>query len=107
MLSGGPSAALPKPHLVDSNYLLTRVPNGVRIATHEMPHMHSVSVGFWVGVGGRHETQQECGISHFIEHLLFKGTARRTARQITEDVEGLGGYINAFTTEDHTCFYAR
>src|SRR5688572_30631830 len=93
--------------LSDSDYRLTRLPNGARIASVEMPHMRSVSLGFWVGVGGRHETLSECGLSHFIEHLLFKGTKRRTARQITETVEGLGGYINAFTTEDHTCYYAR
>jgi predicted Zn-dependent peptidase len=93
--------------LSDTDYRLTRLPNGARIASVEMPHMRSVSVGFWVGVGGRHETLEECGLSHFIEHLLFKGTKTRTARQITEQVEGLGGYINAFTTEDHTCYYAR
>src|SRR5215212_1465725 len=86
---------------------LTRLSNGARIASVEMPHMRSVSLGFWVGVGGRHEKIEECGISHFIEHLLFKGTKRRSARQLTEQVEGLGGYINAFTTEDHTCYYAR
>src|SRR6478752_3883709 len=88
-------------------YRLTRLPNGVRIASHEMPHMRSVTTGIWVGVGGRHETLAECGMSHFIEHLLFKGTARRSARKITESVEGLGGYLNAFTTEDHTCYYAK
>ena len=88
-------------------YRLTTLPNGVRIASVEMPYMRSVSVGFWVGIGGRHERREECGMSHFIEHLLFKGTKRRTARKITEDVEGIGGYINAFTTEDHTCYYAR
>jgi predicted Zn-dependent peptidase len=89
------------------DYRLTRLRNGARIASVEMPHMRSVSLGFWVGVGGRHEKLEECGISHFIEHLLFKGTKRRNARQLTESVEGLGGYINAFTTEDHTCYYAR
>lgn len=88
-------------------YRLTRLPNGVRIASHEMPHMRSVTTGIWVGVGGRHETMAECGMSHFIEHLLFKGTARRSARKITESVEGLGGYLNAYTTEDHTCYYSR
>jgi len=92
---------------MDNLYRLTTLPNGIRIATAEMPHMRSVSVGFWVGVGGRHESREECGISHFIEHLLFKGTKRRNAKKITEDVEGIGGYINAFTTEDHTCYYAR
>lgn len=72
-----------------------------------MPHMASVSVGIWVGVGGRHEPAALSGISHFIEHLLFKGTKRRTAAQISQAVEGIGGYLNAFTDEEHTCFYAR
>ena len=72
-----------------------------------MPHMRSVAVGFWAAIGGRHESLRQGGIAHFIEHLLFKGTARRTARELTEDVEGLGGYLNAFTTEDHTCYYAK
>lgn len=88
-------------------YRLTTLPNGVRIASVEMPHMCSVSVGIWAGVGGRHEPQAMSGMSHFAEHLLFKGTARRNARQITEAVEGVGGYLNAFTTEDHTCYYAK
>lgn len=69
--------------------------------------MQTASVGIWAGVGGRHETKETCGIAHFIEHLLFKGTAKRTARQIMEAVEGIGGDINAFTTEDHTCYYAK
>jgi predicted Zn-dependent peptidase len=69
--------------------------------------MASVSVGVWVGVGGRHEPAELGGISHFIEHLLFKGTQRRTAAQISQSVEGIGGYLNAFTDEEHTCFYAR
>lgn len=69
--------------------------------------MASVSVGVWVGAGGRHEPEPLGGISHFIEHLLFKGTQRRTAAQISQAVEGIGGYLNAFTDEEHTCFYAR
>ena len=88
-------------------YETTTLPNGIRIATREMPPMKSVSVGIWVSVGGRHEPEELCGISHFLEHLLFKGTKRRSAKDITEEVEGLGGFINAFTTEDHTCFYAK
>ena len=64
-------------------------------------------MGLWAAIGGRHEAREDCGISHFIEHLLFKGTERRNTKQITEDVEGLGGYVNAFTTEDHTCYYAK
>lgn len=88
-------------------YRLTRLPNGVRIATVEMPHMQSVSVGVWAAIGGRYETKKQSGISHFIEHLMFKGTKTRTAKQLTEAVEGVGGYLNAFTTEDHTCYYAK
>jgi len=88
-------------------YRTTRLENGVRIATREMPEMKSVSVGIWIAVGGRHEPEELCGISHFLEHLLFKGTSKRSSRDITEEVEGLGGFINAFTTEDHTCIYAK
>jgi len=86
---------------------VTKLPNGVRIASVEMPHMKTVSVGIWAAVGGRHEPLPLCGISHFLEHLMFKGTKRRNALKITEAVEGLGGYLNAFTTEDHTCYYAK
>ncbi len=92
---------------MDHLYRLTTLPNGARIATVEMPYMRSTAVGFWAAVGGRHERSAETGISHFLEHLLFKGTKKRNARQITESVEGLGGYLNAFTTEDHTCYYAK
>jgi predicted Zn-dependent peptidase len=88
-------------------YKVTRLENGLTVATAEMPHMASVSVGIWVGVGGRHEPAALNGVSHFIEHLLFKGTRKRSAREISQAVEGIGGYLNAFTSEEHTCFYAR
>jgi predicted Zn-dependent peptidase len=88
-------------------YQLSKLSNGTRLATFEMPHMRSVALGIWAGVGGRFETKPMSGISHFLEHLMFKGTKQRTAKQITEAVEGLGGYLNAFTTEDHTCYYAK
>jgi predicted Zn-dependent peptidase len=86
---------------------VTELPSGVRVATAEMPHMESVSVGVWVGTGGRYEPKRLCGISHFIEHLLFKGTKRRSAKQISQAVEGVGGYLNAFTGEEVTCYYAK
>ncbi len=86
---------------------LTRLPNGLTVATAAMPHMASVCLGVWVGVGSRFETTAQGGAAHFIEHLLFKGTRHRTARQISEEVEGHGGYLNAYTSEDHTCFYAK
>lgn len=88
-------------------YQVTRLENGLTVATAEMPHMASVSVGVWAGVGGRHEPEAVNGISHFIEHLLFKGTKRRSARDISEAVEGIGGYLNAFTSEENSCFYAK
>ena len=88
-------------------YKVTRLENGVTVATAEMPHMASVSLGIWVGVGGRYEPEPLSGVSHFIEHMLFKGTKRRSAREISQAVEGVGGYLNAFTSEEHTCFYAK
>jgi len=88
-------------------YRLTKLPNGLRVATATLPHMAGVSLGLWVGTGSRYEPAALNGACHFIEHLLFKGTARRSAREISEAVEGLGGYLNAFTSEEHTCFHAR
>ncbi len=86
---------------------LTTLPNGLRVATAEMPHMASVCVGLWAGVGSRHEPARLNGAAHFLEHLLFKGTRRRSARRISGEVEGVGGYLDAFTAEDHTCYYAK
>jgi predicted Zn-dependent peptidase len=88
-------------------YRLDRLAKGLTVASAAMPHMASVSLGFWVGTGGRYESAPMTGAAHFIEHLLFKGTRRRTARQISQDVEGLGGYLNAFTSEENTCFFAK
>jgi predicted Zn-dependent peptidase len=88
-------------------FKITELPSGVRVATAEMAHMESVSLGVWVGVGGRYEPARLSGASHFIEHLLFKGTPRRSAKQISQTVEGIGGYLNAFTSEENTCYYAK
>lgn len=92
---------------MNSPFRLTTLPNGLRIATAAMPHMASVSLGLWVGMGSRYEPAPLNGVCHFIEHMLFKGTRRRSARQISEAVEGIGGYLNAFTSEENTCFHAR
>jgi len=81
--------------------------NGIRIVSHEMPEHRSVSLGIWVETGSRHETDEQNGISHFIEHLLFKGTERRSAAQIAEEMDAVGGVINAFTSKEHTCYYAK
>ncbi len=70
-----------------------------------MPQTESVTYGVWAGVGGRHEPKRLAGISHFIEHMLFKGTVRRTARRIGQEIESVGGYLNATTTHDHTVYY--
>jgi len=88
-------------------YHITRLPNGLRLATAELPHMASVSLGIWSAVGSRCERVGETGISHFLEHMLFKGTRRRSAAQISQEVEGIGGYINACTSEESTCYHAR
>jgi predicted Zn-dependent peptidase len=88
-------------------YRVTRLPNGLTVATAEMPHLASVSLGWWVAVGGRFEPAALNGASHFIEHMLFKGTRRRDAGEISQAVEGIGGQLNAFTTEEYTCFYAK
>src|SRR5204863_5928340 len=88
-------------------YQISRLKNGLTLATAEMPHMASVSLGLWVGVGGRYEPAPLNGVSHFIEHMLFKGTKRRSAKEISQAVEGIGGYLNAFTGEESTCFYSK
>lgn len=88
-------------------YEVTTLKNGLTVVTAEMPHMTSVSLGLWVGVGGRYEAAQLNGVCHFIEHLLFKGTKKRSALQISQDVEGIGGYLNAFTSEEVTCYHSK
>jgi len=88
-------------------YQVTQLKNGLTLATAEMPHMTSVSLGLWVGMGGRYESAEIGGICHFIEHLLFKGTKKRSARRISQDVEGIGGYLNAFTSEEVTCYHSK
>ena len=81
--------------------------NGIRVVSQEMPDHRSVSLGIWVESGSRHESSSENGISHFIEHLLFKGTERRSAAQIAEEMDAIGGVLNAFTAKEHTCYYAK
>jgi len=85
----------------------TVLPNGLRILTEAVPAMRSVSFGIWVGVGSRDEAPGLGGTSHFLEHLLFKGTKRRSALEISAQIEAVGGETNAFTTKEYTCYYAR
>ena len=86
---------------------LTRLPNGLRIVTEAMPELRSVAIGFWAGTGSRDEPEALAGASHFLEHLLFKGTAERSAQEIAEAVEAVGGEMNAFTTKEYTAYYVR
>jgi predicted Zn-dependent peptidase len=85
----------------------TVLSNGVTIVTKKIPHVRSVSMGVWVNVGARDETDAQSGLSHFIEHMIFKGTARRSAYQIAKEFDAIGGHTNAFTTMEHTCYYAK
>ena len=85
----------------------TTLDNNTHILVEKVPHVRSVAVGFWVDVGSRHEDNENNGVSHFIEHLLFKGTERRTAKDIAETLDAVGGQLNAFTTKEYTCYYAR
>ena len=86
---------------------LTRLPSGLTVITDVMPHLETAALGVWAGVGGRHEEASEHGISHLLEHMAFKGTARRTAREIAEEIEAVGGDLNAATSTETTAFYAR
>ncbi|UWR23419.1 pitrilysin family protein [Sulfitobacter sp. S190] len=84
-----------------------RLSNGFRIVTEHMPGLASASIGVWVSAGGRHETPDQNGIAHFLEHMAFKGTKKRTALQIAEAIEDVGGYINAYTSREVTAYYVR
>lgn len=86
---------------------VTTLPNGFRIVTEAMPGFASAAVGVWVQAGARHERPEENGIAHFLEHMAFKGTERRSPLQIAEEIEDVGGYINAYTSRETTAYYAR
>jgi len=81
--------------------------NGIRVVCEKIPYLRSISIGIWVGTGSRNETKSNNGISHFIEHMLFKGTESRTAKDIAVTIDSIGGQINAFTGKEYTCYYAK
>lgn len=81
--------------------------NKLKMVTSPMPHMESISVGIWIGMGGRYEGKRHCGVSHFIEHMLFKGTKTRDARQLKQAIEGVGGHFNGFTADEITCYLVK
>ena len=88
-------------------YFITKLSNGTTIISEFIPYVKSFSLGFWFNVGTRDENPKNNGISHFIEHMIFKGTKNRSARRISEEIESYGGYLNAFTSKEHTCYYSR
>ena len=92
---------------MDHSVNKTALNNGIRIVTKKMPHVHSVSMGVWVNVGARDESSSESGLSHFIEHMIFKGTEKRTAFQIAKEFDAIGGQTNAFTSAENTCYHAK
>ena len=83
------------------------LPNGIRVVVEEIPTVRSVSLGIWVGTGSRDETPRNNGVTHFIEHMIFKGTDLLNAREIAELFDGIGGQVNAFTSKEYTCYYAK
>ena len=85
----------------------TILENGIKILSYSTPTVRSISLGIWIGVGSQNEENSNSGISHFIEHMVFKGTKNRSAYEIANSLESIGGYLNAFTSKEHTCYYAR
>ncbi len=92
---------------LQATYRKSVLPNGIRVISEEISHVRSISVGIWLDVGSRDEMESNNGIAHFIEHMVFKGTKKRSVKDIARSLESVGGYLNAFTGKEHTCFYAR
>src|SRR5690554_1751803 len=86
-------------------YQKTVLPNGIRIVTEYLPHVRSAALGAWFEVGSRQEEPEEWGLSHFVEHMMFKGTSTHSAREIAEIMDQRGGQLNAFTEREQTCYY--
>jgi len=88
-------------------YYQTQLKNGIRVIAENIPHFRSISIGVWIGVGSANETKENNGISHFIEHMLFKGTHSKSAKEIAAIMDGVGGQLNAFTAKECTCYYVK
>jgi predicted Zn-dependent peptidase len=101
------ASSSPRSIIAGTNYKKTVLDNGIRVVSESFPHVRSISIGVWTNVGSRDESESQNGISHFLEHMVFKGTKKRNVREIAQSLESLGGYLNAFTTKEQTCFYAR
>jgi predicted Zn-dependent peptidase len=83
------------------------LPSGLRLVTEAMPHVRSVTVGVWLSRGSRHESEAESGIAHFVEHMLFKGTTTRSARDIAQEIDSIGGQLDAFTSKEYAGYYIK
>src|SRR5689334_24061130 len=83
------------------------LPSGLQLVTEAMPHGRSITVGVWLARGSRHESELESGIAHFVEHMLFKGTATRSARQIAQEIDSIGGQLDAFTAKEYAGYYIK
>jgi predicted Zn-dependent peptidase len=101
VVTAGVASATPAPGVLRSE-----LPGGLRVVTEAVAGVRSVSLGIWIGIGSRDETPEQAGAAHYLEHLLFKGTRRRTAQEIAEELDAVGGDLNAFTAKEHTCYYA-
>src|ERR1700748_422610 len=86
---------------------ISKLSSGVRVGTDPMTSVESVAVGVWVAAGTRHETAEVNGISHLLEHMAFKGTTKRSVQQIAEEMDNVGGQLNAYTSRDHTAYFAK
>ena len=95
------------PTELPDNVRVTELDGGLRVATDSMDHLETTSVGIWVDVGARYEEDAVNGVSHMLEHMAFKGTERRTAREIAEEIEAVGGHLNAYTSREQTAYFAR
>jgi predicted Zn-dependent peptidase len=93
--------------IAHGEYVKTTLPSGLRVVSEYLPHVRSVSIGAWFDAGSRDETAEENGISHFLEHMVFKGTTKRNVKEIARSIESVGGYLNAFTGKEQTCYYVR
>ncbi len=102
-----PAFFMTSPNIAPPDIESTTLANGVRIITESMPHVRSVSVGVWIGSGSRRETAEQNGVSHFLEHMLFKGSTRRSAEEIARSVDSIGGNLDAFTAKEFVCFSAK
>ena len=101
-----PGNSPPLTHPVSQSAIVRDVlPNGLRLLTERMPHVRSVSIGVWLARGSRHETEEQSGIAHFVEHMLFKGTATRSAEDIAQTVDSIGGQMDAFTAKEYASYY--